>query len=69
MFMLSEKQLTEREMEILLLIAAGLTNTKIAAELNISEYTVETHRKNINSKLGANSTATLLMAAKSNGLI
>lgn len=64
-----EKPLTPREIEILTLIAAGLTNVKIAARLNLSKYTVETHRKNINSKLGVNSTAMLLMAARKKNMI
>ncbi len=67
--MSTEKQLTARELEILMLISKGKTNAQMAAELSISEYTVETHRKNINNKLGANSTATLLMIARGKGLI
>lgn len=63
------KELTDREMQILNLISKGFTNNKIAMALNISEYTVETHRKNINNKLGTNSTATLLMVAREKGLI
>lgn len=44
-------QLTEREMEVLKLIAKGMSNSKIAAELVISENTVKGHVSNILSKL------------------
>jgi DNA-binding NarL/FixJ family response regulator len=44
-------QLTKREMDILRLIKQEETTEKIAEILNISFYTVETHRKNINQKL------------------
>jgi DNA-binding NarL/FixJ family response regulator len=44
-------QLTKREMDILRLIKQEETTEKIAQTLNISFYTVETHRKNINHKL------------------
>jgi DNA-binding NarL/FixJ family response regulator len=44
-------QLTKREMEILRLIKQEETTEKIAEILNLSFYTVETHRKNINNKL------------------
>ena len=65
----NEPTLTSREAEIVTLIAKEYSNAKIAEELFISEHTVETHRKNINNKLGTNSTATLLMIAKEKGLI
>lgn len=67
--MTSDANLTPREIEILLLIARGFSNKKIAELHFISEYTVETHRKNINKKLGANNTASLLMMARKKGLI
>lgn len=59
--------ISARELEILKLIAAGYTNFKISTKLNISEYTVETHRKNMNNKLGASNTAMLLEAARKKG--
>ena len=47
--------LTDREHEILLLVARGQANKEIAAELVISERTVRTHVRNILSKLGLSS--------------
>lgn len=63
------EELTARELEVLRWIAKGLTNAQIAQELSISEYTVETHRKNLNHKLAANNTATLLMKAREKGFL
>ena len=45
-------ELTGREMQVLLLVAAGKTNRAIAAELFISEKTVARHVSNIFTKLG-----------------
>ena len=50
----AEDQLTERELEILKLIAQGNANKEIAAELSIREDTVKSHVGNILEKLGAN---------------
>jgi DNA-binding NarL/FixJ family response regulator len=52
--------LTEREREILQLVAEGMTNHEIAAKLCISASTVDTHRKNIMSKLDIHSVAGLV---------
>ena len=49
-----EDALTEREMEILRLVAAGNANKEIAAQLELAEDTVKRHVTNILSKLGAN---------------
>ena len=46
-----ETSLTAREAEILDLIAQGLTSKQIARQLNISPYTVNTHRDNLRRKL------------------
>jgi len=49
-----EISLTQREIEILTLLVNGKTNLKMAKELNLSENTVKTHRRNILSKFGVN---------------
>jgi len=55
--------LSQRELEIIQLIAEGLTNVQIADSLFISTHTVNTHRKNIMNKLGVNNTAAIVMYA------
>lgn len=47
--------LTKRELEILRLIKKDFTTEQIATQLNLSFYTVETHRKNVNQKMKFNS--------------
>jgi DNA-binding NarL/FixJ family response regulator len=61
--------ITEREMEIVQLIAEGLSNKQIADKLFLSTHTVNTHRKNIMSKLGVNNTAGVVMFAVKNRLL
>lgn len=61
--------ITQREMEILQLIALGLTSGEIAKKLFISKNTVETHRKNLLGKLNVKNTAALLKFAYQNGLV
>ncbi len=61
--------LTAREIEIVQLLSKEFTNDKIAAELNISFRTVETHRKNIMHKTGAHNLAGLLKFAYKNGIV
>ena len=62
-------QITQRELEILQHIALGLTSQDIANKLFISKNTVETHRKNMLSKLNVNNTAALLKIAYKKGLV
>lgn len=57
------EQLTYRERQVLLSIVHGQPNKAIAAELRISLRTIETHRKHIMHKLGANSLAELVRMA------
>ncbi|WP_436514746.1 response regulator [Ekhidna sp. To15] len=64
-----QKLLTDREREILKLIAKEYTNRKMAEELFISERTVETHRKNIFRKTGTNNLVGLIKFAYANNLI
>lgn len=61
--------LSEREREVLRLIAEGYTNREIGRQLEISEKTVQTHRANIMSKLRVHNTAELLKEARRLGLI
>ena len=60
---------TERENEILQLLAKGFTNDKIADRLRISFRTVETHRKNMMQKTKSHNVAGLLEHAYKKGLI
>ena len=61
--------LSQREVEVLKLIASGLINKEIADKLNISINTVLTHRKNITAKLGIKSVSGLSFYAMMNGII
>lgn len=61
--------LSEREIEIVQLIAQGLSSQQVADKLFISVRTVETHRKNILSKLNLNNVAGLIRLAFQQGLI
>jgi len=56
--------ISERELEVLHLIAAGLSNREIADKLFISLNTVKTHTKNINSKLNVNNRIKAVTRAK-----
>ena len=60
-------ELTKREEEIIKLLAVGKTSKEIADILFLSEYTIETHRKNIMRKLEVNSIIALLNKAKDIG--
>jgi two-component system, NarL family, response regulator NreC len=59
----SYELLTPREREILQLIAEGKSNKEIAASLNLSLYTVETHRRNLQDKLNLHSFPELVLYA------
>ncbi len=61
--------LTTREREILQLLAEGKNNKEVAALLNLSLYTVETHRSNIFQKLNLHSGAELILYAIRKGVI
>jgi two-component system response regulator NreC len=61
--------LSERETDVLRLIALGHTNAEIAEQLYISVRTVETHRAHIQQKLGVSSRAELVRSALSRGLV
>lgn len=62
-------ELTEREIDVLKLIVQELTTSEIAEKLFISTHTVETHRKNLISKLNVRNIAGLVKYAIQNGLV
>ncbi len=64
----SKNILTDRETEVLALLAQGLTNKEVATRLQISQRTAETHRNNINRKLTFTSTAQLVRYAIAHGI-
>jgi len=61
--------LTTRERELLQLLAEGKNNKEVAASLNLSPHTVETHRSNIFQKLNLHSSAELILYAIRKGVI
>ena len=61
--------LTDREREILLLVARGLSNDDIAAELFISPATVKTHLARVMAKTDSHDRAQLVVFAYESGLV
>lgn len=66
---LSQKILTDREIEVMSLIVQGYINKEIADKLNIGLTTVITHRKNIMDKLGMKSVSALTIYAVMHGYV
>ncbi|WP_051878204.1 MULTISPECIES: response regulator [unclassified Streptomyces] len=64
-----QEPLTVREAEVLSLMALGHTNQEIAQRLYVSVRTVETHRSRIRDKLGKDTRAELIAAARERGLV
>ena len=64
-----EKALSDREIEVLSLVAQGKINKEIAEKLFISTTTVITHRKNIQEKLGIKSVSSLTIYAVMHGYV
>jgi len=62
-------QLSQRELQVIRLIALGSSTRDIAKELNLSAHTVKTHRRNINQKLDIHSPAGLVQYAYKNKLV
>lgn len=67
--LINQLNISERELEIIKLIAEGLINKEIADRLFISTHTVNTHRKNIMQKLGINNTSGIVLFAVKEGLV
>lgn len=61
--------LTDRERHIYQLLAEGNANKEIAALLNLSQHTVETHRARIMDKMGLHSAAELVLSAVRRGIV
>ncbi|MGZ4158606.1 MAG: response regulator transcription factor, partial [Bacteroidia bacterium] len=61
--------ISDREMEIIKLIAEGFSNKEVADKLFLSTHTITTHRKNIMNKLGVNNTAGLVLFAVRENLV
>ncbi len=61
--------LSERELEVLRLLALGYTNTEIAQQMYVSSRTVETHRANLQNKLGISGRPALVRYALEHGVI
>jgi len=64
-----DNQLSERETEVLIMVAQGFSNKQIAGRLFLSIHTVITHRKNITFKLGIKSISGLTLYAALNNMI
>jgi DNA-binding NarL/FixJ family response regulator len=66
---ISKNQLTQREMEILKMYVEGFTNSEISANLNLSIYTVKTHKNNIMQKYNFKSTVEMIKFAIKNNIV
>lgn len=65
---LRKYKLSQREVEIISAIKAGLSSPQIAGQFNLSPHTIDTHRKNIHAKLGISTVAELVRFVVEMGL-
>lgn len=65
----SYNKLSQREMEIFHYLAKSMTNREISEILHISEFTVQTHRRNLKKKLGARNSSDFVQIALQNNLL
>lgn len=63
------EKLTKREIDVLKMICKGASSKEIADTLYISKFTVETHRKNLQKKIGSSKIASLVLFCKETGLV
>ena len=63
-----QKEITERELEVLMLIVLGYSNKEIAKTLFITEHTVKAHLTKIYRKLGVTNRTAAAVKAKENGI-
>lgn len=66
---LKKHQLTRREVTVIQMICQGMSSKEVANQLNLSELTINTHRRNILRKLDINNVAGLMNFAKQNQLL
>lgn len=64
-----ENILTKRELDVIKMIAKGFSAPEIAREMNLSQYTIETHRRNILNKLNIKNSVGLACYAIEKGLV
>jgi len=62
-------ELTEREMDVVILVSKGFTNREMADKLNLSKFTIETHRRNLMNKLNLKTSGQLIFFASRQGLV
>lgn len=67
--MVEQRKLTPREEQIILLVAIGRKSREIAEQLGIGLKTVETHRANLNKKLGLRNLAQLVKYSIQKGMV
>jgi DNA-binding NarL/FixJ family response regulator len=63
------KLLSDREVELISLLGRGLSNEEVAAKLDLTPWTIHSHRRNIMKKIGANNQAELMRYALRKGFV